>query len=739
MLILVSMNPVRKILPFVILLAALNFLNFKASGQKAVNGFLDISNNSISEKGSVDLSGQWEFYWNQLLSPEDFKSGKQMSRTFAKVPGAWNIINNGHEITEFGYATYRLLIKTNPHDSVFGIRINRIDASYKLWVNGILIATLGKTGTSKEQSIPKWGTQEKIINSNLTEQEIIIQVSNFSYVRGGIPKMIQITSTESMKNQIKKEIGLDFLLLGIMLIIGLYHIVLFLFRKSLKSSLYFAILSFFAAGLVIVSSNFDIVYLFWPNISWPLQIKLEYSFYFLSILSLLLFVESLFEKESRSYSIRAAIIFSAFMSIFVVVSPVSVFISIFDFVGWIFILISLFLMFVVLKAILLRKEGSQSTFIGLSLLSLAIINDVIVNKYSIHGYFLLPVGFLGFMLIQAYIISSRFTDAISYTEQLTEEMDYMNNNLELIVKDRTSKIEQQKEELTVQSESLKVANEEIVKINQILERQGGEMNKKNRALTDSLNYAKRLQSAVLPDTNYLKEALPDHFIFFQPKDIVSGDFYWYGEVDSSWDFDDASHIQVLVAADCTGHGVPGAFMTLLGHNFLNVTVNIQQVTDPEQIIYKLDQQVVETLRQNDPASIKDGMDIAVLSIEKEKQQISFAGAGNPLYYFSKGEFHEIKGANFGIGGVLRKEKVFEPHKIQYDPGDVFYIFTDGFPDQIGGKEGRKFYKTRFRELLMEIHEKPMEEQRDLLQKQFYDWKGDFKQIDDILVIGIKMD
>jgi len=239
--------------------------------------------------------------------------------------------------------------------------------------------------------------------------------------------------------------------------------------------------------------------------------------------------------------------------------------------------------------------------------------------------------------------------------------------------------------------------------------------------------------------NRLNAALPEHFIFFQPKDIVSGDFYWYGEVDSSWDFDDASNIQVLVAADCTGHGVPGAFMTLLGHNFLNVTVNIQQVTDPEQIIYKLDQQIVETLRQQDPASIKDGMDIAVLSIQKEKQLISFSGAGNPLYYFKNGEFNEIKGANYGIGGVLRKEKTFESHKIEYQPGDEFYIFSDGYPDQIGGKDGRKFYKTRFREFLMEIHSKPMEEQGELLRKQFYDWKGDYKQIDDILIIGIRMD
>jgi serine phosphatase RsbU (regulator of sigma subunit) len=179
-------------------------------------------------------------------------------------------------------------------------------------------------------------------------------------------------------------------------------------------------------------------------------------------------------------------------------------------------------------------------------------------------------------------------------------------------------------------------------------------------------------------------------------------------------------------------------MTLLGHNFLNVTVNTQEVTDPEQIIYKLDQQVVETLRQNDPSSIKDGMDIAVLSINQDKNLISFSGAGIPLFYISNGEVEEIKGSNFGIGGVLRKEKQFLPHKIEYKPGDMFYIFSDGYADQIGGKEGRKYYKKRFKEYLMEIKDNSMEEQKRLVEQEFFQWKGDYKQIDDILVIGLRM-
>ncbi len=740
MLILVLMSSKFKILFLFILFSTLFFSCSKGIKEVAVQGVIDISDRSINELGFVSLSGEWEFYWNQLLVPEDFKSGKPISKSYCHVPGSWKIAGKGDESTlKYGCATYRLIVKTNPQDNEFAIQLNRIDVAYKIWINGQFIGSLGETGNSRDNTLAKWGSTENIFTSNLSEQEIIIQVSNYNYIRGGIAKNIVLAPSEKMKDIAMKDIGRDFLLLGIMLIIGLYHLVLFFFRKSVKSSLFFSILSFFACALIVISSNFDIVYLYWPDLSWALQIKLEYSFYYLALLFLILFIVSLFESDSQILYTKVGLAFLVLLAILVGLIPTATFINLLGMIELLFVLVSLMLLFIVIKAVLQRKEGAKHTLVGLSLLSLSIISDVLTSKYSAESIVLFPYGFLSFMLIQAYIISARFTEAISYSELLTEEMDYLNNNLEEIVKDRTFKIEHQKEELTVQSESLKVANDEIVKINMILERQGGEMNKKNRALTDSLNYAKRLQSAVLPDANFLKEVLPEHFIFFQPKDIVSGDFYWYGEV-SSWDFDDAGTTQVLIAADCTGHGVPGAFMTLLGHNFLNVTVNIQQQTDPEQIIIKLDQQIIDTLKQNDPNSIRDGMDISVLSIEKEKQLIRYAGAGNPLYYYSKGEFNEIKGAAFGVGGQMRKEKVFPPHhKIEYQPGDVFYIFSDGYPDQIGGKDGRKFYKTRFRELLAEIHTKPMEKQGEILKQQFNDWKGDYKQIDDILVIGIRMD
>jgi serine phosphatase RsbU (regulator of sigma subunit) len=702
------------------------------------NGYIDVSSKPLSEHKTINLKGEWEFYRHRLLEPSDFDSGSH-SPAYLLVPRPWNnSLFEGLKMDKYGYGTYRLKIKTNPVDSIFCIQINRIDVAYKFWINGELVNSSGEVGTSRTHYKPKWSNFEKIFKSKLREQELVIQVSNFSYTRGGIAQKISFSDETNFQRNLKKGISADFLLLGIMIIIAIYHVILFLLRRVVVSSFYFAVIAIIAAAILAFSKNFNIVYLFWPEMTWGLHFRLEYVFYFIALAFLVLFISSLFERETRPIVVRSLVGFCSLMTVFVVVSPVSAITPVMSVADWFFILIVVYLLQITIKALVKGSEGSGKSLIGLSLLILAIINDVALNKYFANSYFLLPFGFLGFLLIQAYIISSKFTQAINYSEQLTEEMDYLNNNLENLVKERTAKIEQQKEELEMQSESLKVANDEIVKINHILERQGGEMNKKNKALTDSLNYAKRLQGAVMPDENYLKQVLPEHFIFFQPKDIVSGDFYWYGEVDTSFSFDESNLIQVLIVADCTGHGVPGAFMTLLGHNFLNVTVKTQEVTDPEQIIQKLDQQVVETLRQEDPNSIRDGMDIAVLSINQESKQISFSGAGIPLLHMTNGEILEIKGSNFGIGGVMRKGKEFFKHKIEYEPGDTFYMLSDGYADQIGGKDGRKYYKKRFKEFLLEIKDHSMEEQKKLIETEFHQWKGDYKQIDDILIIGLRM-
>ena len=253
---------------------------------------------------------------------------------------------------------------------------------------------------------------------------------------------------------------------------------------------------------------------------------------------------------------------------------------------------------------------------------------------------------------------------------------------------------------------------------------------KNKDITDSINYAKRIQDAILPPEEVVDKYLKDAFILYKPKDIVSGDFYWAEQSDGKF---------VYAAVDCTGHGVPGALMSMVGNNALNRTVKEFHLSKPAEILDKLNELVSETLRQEEDsdASVKDGMDISVCCIDFKNNTLEFAGAHNPLYMIRDGELTEYKANKQPIGPYIKRVP-FENHKIKTKKGDVFYISSDGFPDQFGGPKGKKFMSRRFKELLLEIHENPMKNQLDILDQAFLDWRGDKKQLDDVCVIGVRI-
>ena len=197
---------------------------------------------------------------------------------------------------------------------------------------------------------------------------------------------------------------------------------------------------------------------------------------------------------------------------------------------------------------------------------------------------------------------------------------------------------------------------------------------------------------------------------------------------------------MLAVADCTGHGVPGAFMTIMANDFLNEIINSQKITAPDRILYELDQKLIDTLRKQSPDSeVNDGLDIAIVMIDEAKQRICFAGAKNPLYYVRDGEINQLPGSKFPIGGSTQYTyKFFELHNLTFQPGDVFYLTSDGFQDQFGGDLGKKFFKSRFRELLLSISPLPMQQQEQKLNKTLEQWQGLEAQTDDILVVGFKV-
>ena len=263
---------------------------------------------------------------------------------------------------------------------------------------------------------------------------------------------------------------------------------------------------------------------------------------------------------------------------------------------------------------------------------------------------------------------------------------------------------------------------EVVKQKEIIE-------EKNKNITDSIIYAKRIQDATLPDKDLVRNYLENSFVLFKPKDIVSGDFYWIDKVGDNI---------LFAVVDCTGHGVPGAFLSLIGHNSLNQIVNELKIYQPAKILEELNRIVSKTLQNNlEATNIKDGMDMSICSLNIKTNELQFAGAFNPLYLVRDNQMEEIKGDKIAIGSGMDANPKFTNNVIQLKEGDCIYLFSDGYADQFGGPKGKKFKYSRFKEVLVEIHQKDMNEQCHILNDMITEWQGDLEQIDDVCVIGLR--
>jgi serine phosphatase RsbU (regulator of sigma subunit) len=294
------------------------------------------------------------------------------------------------------------------------------------------------------------------------------------------------------------------------------------------------------------------------------------------------------------------------------------------------------------------------------------------------------------------------------------KMNELNNEL----LQQQEELQQQQEEILTQKEALATVNEQL--------------DKKNRDLTASITYASRLQRGILPATENLKKYFPDSFILFQPRDIVSGDFYWFAEKDDRC---------MLVAADCTGHGVPGALMSMIAHSSLNKAFFEYQAHSPDLLLKITSDEIVRNLDQNTNRT-SDGMDAIACAYLPKENNLLFAAAKNSIFYVKNNEMQEIRGDNCSVGGyVYGENRDFTLHCLSIDEPVTIYLSSDGYYDQFGGERGKKIGRRKFQEILLEIHQRPMEEQKKYLQLFFQKWVNEAseRQLDDVMVIGLRVE
>lgn len=291
------------------------------------------------------------------------------------------------------------------------------------------------------------------------------------------------------------------------------------------------------------------------------------------------------------------------------------------------------------------------------------------------------------------------------------------------ISEKNEELNQLNEEITTQLDLLDLLNNEITK-------QHDQITKQHDDITASINYASRIQQAIMPPVDVLAGSFDNNFVLFKPCQTVSGDFYWFRQF---------KNIIYIVAADCTGHGIPGGFMSMLGISLLNEIVSPRDVNQPSEVLMELRKRVKRTLHQTGQKNEQqDGMDIAVCMIDLDTKTASFAGAFNPLYLIRNNELIIYKGDRMPIGVHPKDSEPFTNHEIQLQPNDSLYIFSDGYVSQFSGEKLEKFKMFRFKGLLLSIHDKPMSEQKTILEQTYNQWQGNHSQVDDVLVIGLKI-
>jgi serine phosphatase RsbU (regulator of sigma subunit) len=373
--------------------------------------------------------------------------------------------------------------------------------------------------------------------------------------------------------------------------------------------------------------------------------------------------------------------------------------------------------FILITVISIIQRNETETYVFTASFVLLLIGTFV---YVLRNSGVIPNSFIATYSVKigvtAQIIALTFAISIRFRSYVTQTKA----KLEKMVKDRTVMIEDQKDEIKAQRDFANKQKEQI--------------QKQNKEIKDSIRYAKRIQTAMMPSADYLNKKLENHFIFYRPRDIVSGDFYWASEVDNK---------TIIVCADCTGHGVPGGFLSVLGISSLNEIVKEFRYTNkeltPDSILKRLSEYFLDTLGAHfERKDIADSIDMGIVILDKSNNSLDFSGAKMPLYVISDGKLSIIKGDKLTVGINHAKETIFKNNKLNLKKDDLFYMFSDGYIDQIGGSENKTYKSSRFRSLLTSIHQNPMDSQADEIKHSYLEWKGFNEQTDDILVIGVKL-
>ncbi|MGF7141188.1 sensor histidine kinase [Roseimarinus sediminis] len=429
-----------------------------------VEGIIDLSSASIDEHQLIALQGEAAFYWKRLLSPADFKSDSlPLPDTFVDIPGIWNgTLINGDQINGAGFATYRFIIKT-PDNAQYALRIKEFDSAYNLWTNGNNMIRSGVVGKSKEETRPSWQRNEIVCTPIDGQIEVLIQIANFSHRKGGAEDRILFGKTYDIMKFKKRQVTFNALLLGILIMLSIYHFILFSFRQKDISALIFSALCFFMA-LRLMSTGEKLLIEFFPNISWAFGLRIEYLSYKLVLPLMLTFFYRFYPAYFSKTYLNIVYALSAAFCLIVLLTPPAIFTYTPLFYQVLIALTAIYLLIVLFKTALKKEENAGILFSGYLLFFLILINDILYYNKVIDTSFMMHFGLFILAVSQSMVLSRQFSTAYVKVEELTLTLERHNRQLEKTVEERTAQLVMQKNEIETQAEKLKTANEQLIEL-----------------------------------------------------------------------------------------------------------------------------------------------------------------------------------------------------------------------------------------------------------------------------------
>ncbi len=655
------------IFPFIILLMLFCGCSKKNDNSpSAVNGIIDITRYDFSSQSVIDLDGKWEFYWKQLLTPENFNSAHELpGKQYADVPATWgDLSKNGLDAAPKGYATYRLKIMVPQKGVIYGIRVFSLMSAYKIWADGNLIAEAGKVGVSDETMEHRWIPGEYYFQSSSGVIEIVIQISNFRCDLGGFWTPVGFGRGDDIASLRRTKVSFDNFLIGILLMLAFYHIGFYIFQMKEKSAFWFGLFCVIMAVRVLSLGEQRLLYQI-LGFSWDISYRIELLSFFTAGGVFYFFLRTIYPSEGFNIVEKMTRILLVVSVILVAVLPafqLGVFVNLYIAVSLFYFIVG---MIVIIRAFFKRREGAVIFFIGIFTLLLFALNDMMNQTGFLHTGFYLPVGFTVFVSAQSFIMLKRFSMSFVKNETLTEELERTNVTLEQKVEERTRELETERNNLRDQS----------------------------AVLDEELKMARSIQRGLIP----VKSPRENISFYYRPMNRVGGDFFDFIKMREE-------SIGILIS-DVSGHGVPAALITSMLKSF--VLQSGEKKQNPQQLMTYLNESLINHTAGNFITAF-------YCIYNPAERNLLYCNAGHPVPYIISGNGVEsISSINRMPPLAIFKNEELEESGKQYcnssitlEEGNRLFLFTDGL---IEAREGR-FTKEMFGDFELE---KFLYENRDL--------------------------